>query len=161
MNFKVAISIFLLLCVSRFIPHPPNFTSLIALSIYVPIVLGQRYILILLLSFIFTDILIGFHSTVFFTWSSILIISLSSLIFRKSLIKRIFGALAGASVFYIITNFGVWTTGIYGYTMAGLVSSYILAIPFFGYTLISTLIFSTLIETGIKYYELNYDKKIF
>ena len=83
MNFKVAISIFLLLCVSRFIPHPPNFTSLIALSIYVPIVLGQRYILILLLSFIFTDILIGFHSTVFFTWGSILIISLSSLIFNE------------------------------------------------------------------------------
>ena len=113
------------------------------------------------MSFIFTDILIGLHSTVFFTWGSILIISLSSLIFRKSLIKRIFGTFVGASMFYIITNFGVWTTGIYGYTMAGLVSSYILAIPFFGYTLISTLIFSTLIETGIKYYELNYDKKIF
>jgi len=159
MNFKVAISIFLVLCVSRFIPHPPNFTSLIALSIYVPIIFGQRYIFILLLSFIFSDILIGFHNTIFFTWGSILIIGLGSTIFKKSLLSRFFGSFIGASIFYLITNFGVWANGLYGYTINGLIYSYILAIPFFGYTLISTLIFSTLIETIIKYYEISFIKK--
>ena len=36
--------IFLALAISRFIPHPPNFTSLIALSFYVPVFLGITYI---------------------------------------------------------------------------------------------------------------------
>ena len=32
--FKVSLAIFVVLAASRFIPHPPNFTSLIALSFY-------------------------------------------------------------------------------------------------------------------------------
>ena len=49
---KVSISIFIALAASRFIPHPPNFTSLIALSFYVPVILGTRYIPALLLCFL-------------------------------------------------------------------------------------------------------------
>ena len=33
---KFALGIFVALAASRFIPHPPNFTNLIALSFYVP-----------------------------------------------------------------------------------------------------------------------------
>ena len=39
----------------RFIPHPPNFTSLIALSFYIPAFLGRKYILALIFSFFITD----------------------------------------------------------------------------------------------------------
>ena len=38
--------------------------------------------------------------------------------------------MSGAIIFFIITNFGVWTTGMYGLTISGLKASYILAIPF-------------------------------
>ena len=69
-NFKVAILILIALSASRFIPHPPNFTSLIALSFYVPCILGLKYIPIIILSFAFTDLIIGFHSTIFFTWGA-------------------------------------------------------------------------------------------
>ena len=34
------LGIFLALAVSRFVPHPPNFTSLIALSFYIPVLFG-------------------------------------------------------------------------------------------------------------------------
>ena len=34
--FKISLGIFCALAASRFIPHPPNFTSLLALSFYVP-----------------------------------------------------------------------------------------------------------------------------
>ena len=47
---------------------------------------------------------------------------------------------------FIITNFGVWTSGMYGYTITGLYTCFILAIPFFAYSLISTLFFSIIIE---------------
>ena len=142
----IFVGIFISLAASRFIPHPPNFTSLIALSFYVPAIFGVRYLPALLISFLVTDYFIGFHQTVWFTWSSVLIIGLFSKYFAKSMIKRISGSLIGACIFYIITNFGVWTLGMYGYTVNGLSSSYIMALPFFGYSLISTLIFASLIE---------------
>ena len=36
--------------------------------------------------------------------------------------------------------------GGYGYSIEGLITCYVLAIPFFGYSLISTVIFSVAIE---------------
>ena len=58
--FKISIGIFIALAASRFIPHPPNFTSLLALSFYVPALLGVRYLPALVLSFLITDLFIGF-----------------------------------------------------------------------------------------------------
>ena len=40
--------------------------------------------------------------------------------------------------------------GIYEFSINGLIQSYILAIPFFKYTLLSTLMFSLIIECIIK-----------
>ena len=57
MNKIIAcIGIFIALAASRFIPHPPNFTSLIALSFYVPAILGLAYLPFLIVSFIVTDL---------------------------------------------------------------------------------------------------------
>ena len=64
---------------------------------------------------------------------------------------RILGALSGAVLFFIVTNFGVWLSGSYGYTLSGLILCFTLAIPFFAYSLISTLIFSVIIETILKF----------
>ena len=61
MNYlKLSIGILIALSASRFIPHPPNFTSLIALSFYVPAFLGRKYILALISSFFITDLLLDF-----------------------------------------------------------------------------------------------------
>ena len=152
MNYlKITIGIFLVLGASRFIPHPPNFTSLIALSFYVPVLLGQRYIVSLLLCFILTDLFIGFHSTLIFTWGSIIAIGLLSKYFTKNILSRISGSLLGACIFFLITNFGVWSIGVYGYTFSGFLACFTLAIPFFAYSLISTFIFSVIIESLYKF----------
>ena len=148
MNYlRISLGIFLVLAASRFIPHPPNFTSLIALSFYVPAFLGRKYILALLSSFFITDLLIGFHSTMLFTWGSVLIIGLFSNFFLKNIFLRISGALLGAIIFFIVTNFGVWiTSGMYTLNLNGLLSAYLLGLPFFGFSALSTLIFSALFE---------------
>ena len=148
---KITLGILLALGASRFIPHPPNFTSLIALSFYVPAIIGTRYLPALLVSFVITDLIIGFHSTIFFTWGSVLIIGLISKYFAQSILSRIFGALSGCFIFFIITNFGVWILGSYGYSLNGLIVCYTLAIPFFAYSLISTFIFSSVIEGIYKF----------
>ena len=148
----LCIGIFLSLALSRFIPHPPNFTSLIALSFYVPVLLGISYIPVLILSFAITDIVVGYHTGTFFTWGSVFLIGIISHFFHKNLISRMSGALLGALIFFIVTNFGVWVSGMYGYNLAGFINCYVLAIPFFSYSLISTLIFSFIIEILYKLY---------
>ena len=149
--FKISIIIFLTLSASRFIPHPPNFTSLLALSFYVPALLGLRYLPILIISFAITDFFIGFHNTMFFTWGSVILIALISNYFKISIFKRIFGSLLGALIFFVVTNFGVWSLGSYGYSVEGLINCYFLAIPFFAYSAISTFMFSVIIETLYKF----------
>ena len=151
--FKILIGIFIALAASRFIPHPPNFTSLLALSFYVPALLGKKYIPALVFSFILTDFFIGFHSVTLFTWGSVILIGLASKFFLQNIIIRICGALFGAIIFYIISNFGVWLVGHYSHESISLISIYILALPFFAYSLISTIIFSSLIETVFYFYK--------
>lgn len=148
---KITFGIFLILGASRFIPHPPNFTSLIALSFYIPALFGVRFLPALLLSFLVTDLIIGFHSTILFTWGSVVIIGLISKYFIQNILSRLSGALIGATIFFIISNFGVWSLGSYGLTLEGLIVCYTVALPFFGYTLVSTIIFSSLIETVYKF----------
>ena len=76
--------------------------------------------------------------------------------FSKTLISRISGALVGALIFFLVTNFGVWISGMYGYTLEGFINCYNLAIPFFAYSIISTLIFSLLIEIFAKVINLSW-----
>jgi len=159
MNYiKISLGILLALSVSRFIPHPPNFTSLLALSFYVPALLGIRYLPALIISFVITDLFIGFHGVTLFTWGSVIFIGLGSRFFTKNILTRISGSLFGAFIFFVITNFGVWTSGIYSYNISGLIQCYLLALPFFAYTLISTFIFSSVIET---FYKIKFIKNFF
>jgi|TARA_B110000967_G_C18540967_1_gene390582 hypothetical protein len=151
MNYlKISFGIIAALAASRFIPHPPNFTSLMALSFYVPALLGVRYLPSLLIGFLLTDLIIGFHGVTFFTWGSVIFIGLVSKHFIKNILSRISGALLGACLFFLITNFGVWSLGSYGYTLAGLITCYTLAIPFFGNTIVGTIVFSSIIEVFLQ-----------
>tara|TARA_Y100000590_G_scaffold392573_1_gene470075 strand:- start:1256 stop:1756 length:501 start_codon:yes stop_codon:yes gene_type:complete len=150
---KVFIGIFIVLGASRFIPHPWNFTSLLALSFYVPAILGLRYIPLLILSFAITDLFIGYHSLTHWTWGSVFLIGFLPLYFKNSFKLRIPGALIGALIFFLLTNFGVWANGGYGYTFQGLIACYTLAIPFFTSSLISTLLFSLIIEWVYRLYK--------
>ena len=154
---KISLGIFIALAASRLIPHPPNFTSLMALSFYIPAILGIRFIPALILSFLITDLIIGYHGVMFFTWGSVIVIGLMSKFFLRRMTNRLLGALMGACLFYIITNFGVWSLGSYGYTLDGLITCYVVAIPFFGNTLVSTIFFSLVIEFLLRIF--NFGKK--
>ena len=85
MNYiKISLGILAALAASRFVPHPPNFTSLLALSFYVPALLGIRFIPAIIISFAITDLIIGFHGVTLFTWGSIAFIGLISNNFIKN-----------------------------------------------------------------------------
>ena len=61
---------------SRLIPHPPNFTSAIALAFYLPALFGLKYVILSLTAFILSDLLIGMHNLVLFTWGSIVLVGI-------------------------------------------------------------------------------------
>lgn len=160
MNFyKTSLLVFFLILVSRLFPHPPNFTSLIALSFYIPALLGRKYIYTLIIGFIVSDLYFGMHQVILFTWGSIFLIGYSSKFFFRSFKTRSIANIYAAFLFFVITNFGVWLTGSYGYSFEGLITCYVMAIPFFTNTLISTMIYGLIIE--IIYWQFNKSKKFY
>ena len=154
-GYKIFIATLILLASSRFLPHPPNFTNLIALSFYVPLLFGRKYIPLVFFSFVITDLFIGFHNTLFFTWLSVIIIGYISILFKETLKYRVQGIAVSLIVFYILSNFGGWLSGMYAYNIMGLINCYVMAIPFFGNTIISTIVYISIIEISVKYLRLN------
>lgn len=96
---------------------------------------------------ILSDLLIGFHKTIFFTYLSLFIIiiifsKINNIINKKNLF--LFG-IAGSLIFFLISNFGVWIIGdMYKKNLTGLLSCYMLAIPFLKNSILSTIMFSYL-----------------
>ena len=130
----------------RIIPHPPNFTPVIALSLYLPIIFGIWSLPFCILGFAITDYFIGFHSLLIWTWGSLVLVGLISKL-SKNLINRLILAFLGSLIFFALSNFGVWLTGsFYEPNIEGLITCYIMAIPFFKNTLLSTMIFAIFIE---------------
>jgi len=147
------ISLILILAFARLIPHPPNFTPIIAVAILSGYFFKNIYLSFatLLISMLLADAFIGFYNHIFFVYLSLLLIAfvfykISEKINFKNLF--IYGFI-GSLIFFIISNFGVWVLGGHGVydaayekNLNGLVECYVLAIPFFGSTFLSTLIFS-------------------
>ena len=155
MKLKLFTCIFLMFLILslRIIPHAPNFIPIIVLFFYVPILLGINFLPILVFSYAITDVLLGFHETLIFVWASLIIIGLISKNFKSSTKTRLLGVLTSASLFYILSNFGVWLTGAHGVEELGITNTYLLAMPFFKNTLMSNLIYSISIEFIYKIYK--------
>ena len=158
MNNKIFYLIFfgVILALSRIIPHPPNFTPILASAIMAPMLIKDRWfgIAIPIVAMFISDIIIGFYSYQFVIYSSILAIALVSPM-RKNYIRLGIMAVSGSVWFFITTNFAEWIIwDYYPKTIEGLITCYTLALPFFKNTLISTCLFTGLIVISIKYLEI-------
>jgi hypothetical protein len=144
---KFSLGIFLILAASRFIPHPPNFTPIISMAILSAYFMKnlKHSVLLIISAMLITDIFLDFYKNMIFVYLSLIIITsfsfkLSSKINTKNLFLY---CILSSLVFFILTNFGVWTLGnLYEKSFQGLIECYFMAIPFFKNTLISTIIFS-------------------
>ena len=146
--FKVyflPVCLVLVLSFSRIIPHPYNFSPMLAVGIFLGFYFRQFFLgsFIAVSSMFLGDLYLGFHNTMFFTYTSLIIAVLLGLFISKFKFTEIlFAGLASSVCFFIITNFGAWLTlEMYEKNLAGLFQSYVLAIPFFHNTLISTLLY--------------------
>ena len=139
----------------RLIPHPPNFTPILAASIFSGFYFRHFFLglFVIILSMFIGDLYFGFHNTMFFTYISLSIAVMLGLFIKQLKFSEIiFSGLVSSVCFFLITNFGAWITlDMYEKNFAGLMSSYTLAIPFFQNTLISTFLYLFLFKILFKF----------
>ena len=158
-NFKYyffATSLILIMSFSRLIPHPPNFTPILAVGIFSGFYFRQLYLslFIVIFSMFLGDLYLGFHNTMFFTYVALCAAVVIGLFIKEFKISKIlYSGLAGSAVFFVITNFGAWLTlEMYEKSFSGLMHSYVFAIPFFHNTLISTFLYLFLFKALLEFF---------
>jgi len=138
--------IIILAIISRLIPHLPNAGAITALAIFSAAYLPtKRAIAIPLAARFISDLIIGF-----FSWPLMIAVYTSHLsgIFFGLWIKKtnnsnrwlkiLFSGLGSALVFFLITNFA-WLYPEYQHNLAGIMQSYVNALPFLRGTLVGDL----------------------
>ena len=157
--YILPIVLILVLSFSRLIPHPSNFTPILAVGIF-----SGFYFKNLILSFFIVicsmflgDLFLGFHGTMLFTYSSLFVAVLIGIFIKNLKFKEIFFSGTVSSIcFFVITNFGVWAlSSMYEKSFAGLLQSYVMGIPFFHNTLISTLLYLAVLKLLFDFGERN------
>lgn len=72
---------------------------------------------------------------------------------RVSMRNVLLASVAGPSVFFVISNFGVWLAGgLYPPTFGGLTACYAAAIPFYGNSLASAVLFGGILFGAYEYH---------
>ena len=137
----------------------PNFTPIGAIALFGGAYLKNKYhaFLIPIASLWLSDLILNnfiftFYSD--FTWfypgflwqyiSFTLIIILGYFYLKKINFKNVFiTAISSSVLFFIITNFGVWISGsMYTLDFKGLITCYVMALPFFKGTLLGFMCYS-------------------
>ncbi|MEC8402861.1 MAG: DUF6580 family putative transport protein [Bacteroidota bacterium] len=139
--FLVSLIFFAIL--SRFLPHPPNFTPIAAIALLSSKGFDNRWVVFLIpiVSLFISDLFIGLHATIPFVYISFILIALLGLYVKKI---NIVSVLLSSTIFFLVSNFGVWLL-YYPISAEGLVQCYTLALPFFFNTVLGDLVYGALL----------------
>tara|TARA_B100001250_G_C19651500_1_gene722886 strand:+ start:197 stop:679 length:483 start_codon:yes stop_codon:yes gene_type:complete len=135
----IIFSMIVLAVATRLLPHPPNVAPITGIALFAAHRFNDKKLVFLLplLCMVITDIFLGFHTIIPFVYLSIIAISTLGL-YSKKISNGV--VLKSSTIFFLVSNFGVWLLG-YPNTIAGFISCYTLALPFFFNTIIGDLFF--------------------
>lgn len=148
-------ALILLVAASRFLPHPPNVACIGALGLFAGCYLvGRRAYVVPLVALLISDVIghacgipgMGFYSAT--TMIAVYVGAMAAVPVgrwmqkRKGLVKFPVSALAASTLFFVISNFGVWLGPWHPTTPEGLLACYTSAIPFYGYTIAGDMLFT-------------------
>jgi len=145
----------------RLIPHPANFTPIAAVGLFGAAYFSKKWqaLLLPLVALFISDLIINntiykemnagftfFYEGFYWQYLSIIFITIIGFGFyqkKVSLLNIGLGAISSTVVFYLVSNFGVWASGIiYPMTPEGLGMALLAGIPFVKNFLISTCVYS-------------------
>jgi hypothetical protein len=121
---------------ARLLPHPWNFTPMMAIGLFAGAYARRTStgILATMSALLLSDAIMGFYSGFWFVYAATLVpVLLGRFIRNRSGVGTVVATALGSSVsFFLITNFMVWATGsLYPHTSAGLTASYAAGLPFY------------------------------
>lgn len=121
---------------ARLVPHPWNFTPMIAIGLFAGSQArkASTAILATLLALVVSDAVLGFYSGFWYVYAAMLFpVLLGRVIGNRAGAARIsVAALASSLSFFVITNFMVWVTGhLYPRSIGGLSECFLAGIPFY------------------------------
>ncbi len=164
LQFGFLVLLIVLLALSRMLPHPLNFSPLVAMGLFGAAHFAKRWqaFLIPIVAAWASDLFINnvlysqYYPT--FVWfyegfywqygTYLLIILLGTWYFKNNIsIPKVLGGVFGSGlIFYLFSNFGVWlTTTLYPLNFSGLIICYTAGLPFYKSTLAGDLFYSTLL----------------
>jgi len=156
----VGVVVILLAALSRLMPHPMNFAPITAIALFGGMYFDKRFAPVLpLLALLISDYFLGFYDGIEWVYASFLL-SVGTgmwLRSRKNVPLIVVATIGNSILFFLITNFGVWMSGmLYPKTFSGLVECYIMALPFFRNTIAGDLFYVAVMfgvyELAIKYF---------
>ena len=153
MNKLIITAIIICAAFTRLIPHPPNFTPIIAMGLFGGAYFNGRRLVFLipLIAMIIADAFLGFHGTMIWVYGSLILISIMGILLknRTTLKNCAVATLGGSLLFFLVTNFGVWfISGFYEKSIVGLITCYAMALPFFHNTLAGSVVYSAIMFGG-------------
>ena len=153
MNKLIILAIIIFAAFTRLIPHPPNFSPIIAIGLFGGAYLkdSKLALIIPLIAMIIADIFLGFHETMIWVYGSLFLISIMGILLKNRVTFKncAVATLSGSLLFFLVTNFGVWIiSGYYEQSIEGLLTCYSMALPFFNNTLAGSVVYSTIMFGG-------------
>lgn len=162
----VLLGMILAAALSRLLPTPPNFSPVEAMALFGGAYFAARWLSLMvpLLAMLVADVALaaihgGLYSSHLFgtgfwvVYACILGMSVLGFALRGRVGgARVLGlSLVGALAFFVITNFVAWLgSPMYPQTLAGLGASYVAAIPFFKWSVLSTLMYAAILFGGFE-----------
>lgn len=133
---------------SRLVPHAPNWTAIGALALWGGSFFQKKSLsLVIPLAALFvSDLILGFHSTMVWVYAGFLMVTLLGWVLPAIRGAKYWvpGSLIGSLVFFVVSNFGVWMSGeLYPKTMEGLISCFVMALPFLASPLLADIFFNS------------------
>lgn len=153
-SWKTVLTLIAFMGLMRVIPHPWNFAPAYGACLYLGATLKRsQAFAVIVLTMAVCDLVIsylGWHPYEYSflhmssVYASYLVIAWGGQFLRKLNVSRVaLGGVGAALSFFILTNFGMWLIGsTYPKTMAGLVTCFVAALPFFGNTLVSSVLYA-------------------
>ena len=160
-------AIIVLAALSRFLPHPFNFTPIAAIALFGGAYFSNRWLAIIipLAAMLISDTMHelftgnGFHSGMPIIYGSFMLVSILGIIALRKVtpLKVVGAALASSLIFFLITNFAFFYTesavadsnmGTYPHNWTGIIASYVAGIPFLRNQILGDLFYSGVLFGG-------------
>ncbi|MFH1665653.1 MAG: DUF6580 family putative transport protein [Candidatus Omnitrophota bacterium] len=128
----------------RVLPHAPNVAPVAAIALFSGAYLNKKLVpWVPLIIMAASDLIIGLHSVVAYTWGSFIIIGYIGMWLGKHKTPGFIAlaSIGSALLFFVISNFGVWLSW-YPHNVDGFIACYVNAVPFLRNTMASNLIFT-------------------